>query len=449
MSTAAARARWAEILSGIDQVALGASLRERMKAERLTFGGRLLCSSLRPFFIHAKDEARIARAAETLAAVAERTALAALEWPELLEELGPTPDELRLIRIDPGYQTVSTSSRADAFLLPDSLQFAEYNAESPGGPGFADRLAAVFDETEPMARLRETFDVRRHPTIERLLDALLTSYREWGGRETAPSIAIVDWREVPTWNEFEVLRDGFIALGVPTRVVDPRDLTFDGRRLAANGEPIDLVFRRVLVADIVDRPDECRALVEAYECRAVCVANSLRCKLTQKKTLFAVLTDDRFDRLFAPGERAIIRQHVPWTRRVRAGAVSHGGGRIDLLEYARANRERLVLKPSDEYGGKGVHLGWEATASEWDAALDAALADTVQPWILQERIAVLREPFPVCGDDGVSERNMLVDLAPFLFRGRLAGYLTRLSASGLANVTSGGGQAPAFVIREK
>ena len=43
-------------------------------------------------------------------------------------------------------------------------------------------------------------------------------------------------------------------------------------------------------------------------------------------------------------------------------------------------------------------------------------------------------------------RDMLVDFAPYLFRGRLAGFLTRLSATGLANVTSGGGQVPAFVV---
>jgi hypothetical protein len=44
---------------------------------------------------------------------------------------------------------------------------------------------------------------------------------------------------------------------------------------------------------------------------------------------------------------------------------------------------------------------------------------------------------------------MLVDCAPYLFRGRLAGFLTRLSAGGLANVTSGGGQVPSFIVREK
>lgn len=43
-------------------------------------------------------------------------------------------------------------------------------------------------------------------------------------------------------------------------------------------------------------------------------------------------------------------------------------------------------------------------------------------------------------------RDMLVDTAPYLFRGRVSRCLTRLSATGLANVTPGGGQVPAFVI---
>jgi hypothetical protein len=436
--------------SDIAAEALCEQLAERMRAARLTFGGRLLCPFLRPFFIDSRDEARVARAAETLATLAERVATEALAWPELLDELAPTPEELRLVRIDPGYQIASTASRADAFLLPDTLQFAEYNAESPAGAGYSQLMADVFAETEPMARFRERYQVRRHPSIERLLEALLGSYRDWGGRASPPQIGIVDWREVPTWSEFELLADQFRAAGVPTIIADPRELVFDGTRLAAGSVPIDLVYRRVLINDIVAQPAECRALVDAYEARAACVANTLRCKLPHKKTFFAVLTDERFDRLCDAAERAVVRAHVPWTRRVRDGASTRGDGtRIELMAHARANREGLVLKPSDEYGGTGVVLGWETTSSEWDAALQSALGDQMRAWILQERIAVRREPFPMCGPGGVSERDMLVDLAPFLFRGRLSGYLTRLSATGLANVTSGGGQVPAFVLTPK
>jgi uncharacterized circularly permuted ATP-grasp superfamily protein len=121
----------------------------------------------------------------------------------------------------------------------------------------------------------------------------------------------------------------------------------------------------------------------------------------------------------------------------------------DLLELARAWREHLVIKPNDEYGGKGVNLGWEMTAGEWDTAIESALEDPYGTWIVQERIPVRREVFPQFDAAGrISMDEMLVDLAPYLFRGRMGGYLTRLSATGLANVTSGGGQVPAFVVGE-
>ena len=71
--------------------------------------------------------------------------------------------------------------------------------------------------------------------------------------------------------------------------------------------------------------------------------------------------------------------------------------------------------------------------------------------MLQHRIPIRRESFlAVSGPPHtVVPRDMLVDFAPYLFRGRQVGCLTRLSGSGLANVTSGGGQAAAFVVRAR
>jgi uncharacterized circularly permuted ATP-grasp superfamily protein len=303
-----------------------------------------------------------------------------------------------------------------------------------------------------MARFRERFATRLYRPVEALLEALVASYREWGGTASAPLIAIVDWREVPTYSEFEILRDAFTAQGVPTIICDPRDLehvasSSPGRPagLYADGQRIDLVYRRVLINDMVALEGECRALVDAYERRSVCVANSLRCKIPHKKAFFAVLTDERHAALFSPEERELIRRHIPWTAVVEEGTVLRDGRAIDLLPHLRANRDRFVIKPNDEYGGTGVTLGWETGESEWDAALARAVVERERAWVAQERIAVRRELFPVC-DGGVVMRDMLVDFAPYVFRGRLAGFLTRLSATGLANVTSGGGQVPAFVV---
>ena len=440
---------WHELLraSGEDSPQACDALARSMRARRLTFGDRIHCPFLRPFFLSGADEARIRSASETIATLGERVAGQAMTSARLFQALGITDAEAALIHIDPGYETASTASRLDAFLLPGSLQFAEYNAESPAGPAYTERLCELFDALPVMSRFKEAHAVRFHRTIKGLFDALLASYREWGGRGSPRSMAIVDWREVPTWSEFEIIRDAFIAAGVPTVVCDPRELAFDRGRLIADDREIDFVYRRVLLNDIVARPAECAALVEAYRARAVCVANTFRCKLPHKKAFFAVLTDPEHSALFSDAERAVIQAHVPWTRLVADTQTDRAGTRSSLLDIARRDREQLVLKPNDEYGGKGVMLGWETAIAEWDSALESALRDPPGSWIVQERIAVRREVFPQFDGSGrVTMRDMLVDLAPYLFRGKIGGYLTRLSATGLANVTSGGGQVPPFVI---
>ena len=421
-----------------------------MRAARLTFGDRVHSPFLRPLFITEQDEERVRKFAETIAVLGERVVAAAMEQPSLLDELGLRDDERRLVALDPGYGRASTASRLDAFLLPDSLQAAEYNAESPAGLGYTEVLAEVFAGLPVMARFKEHFDTKAYALTSQMLGALMASYREWGGRETAPQIAIVDWRDVPTWSEFEILQERFTALGVPTMVCTPQDLEYDGRGLHALGRRIDLVYRRVLINDILEKPAECRALLRAYEAGAVCVANTFRCKIPHKKAFFAVLTDERFAALVSGAERAAIQGHVPWTRVVRETRTSRDGESIDLVPYIRAHRDALVMKPNDEYGGAGVTLGWETPEPAWEARLQEALAAPAGSWIVQEKITVRREVFPYFQGGGAAVmKDMLVDMAPYLFRGKLAGFLTRLSASGLANVTSGGGQVPSFRVKAR
>jgi hypothetical protein len=426
-----------------------------VRAAKLTFGRRVHCPFLRPYFLSPSDEQRVRHVAEAIAAVAERVTTAALNDNSLFEQFHLRPEEERLARLAAGPGPASTASRLDAFLLPDSLRFTEYNGESPAGAGYSETLSDIFRKLPVMEEFAKRYEVHSYPLSAKLLDALMTTYAEWGGNAKPPQMAIVDWKEVPTWSEFEILQERFEAMGVPVVLADPRELEFDGKQLAAKGKKIDLVYRRVLINDIVARPAECAALVKAYEAGAVCVANNFRCKIPHVKAFFAVLTDARNAALFSTEERELIRRHVPWTRVVQDVKSDYGGKPIELLKYIRERRKDLVLKPSDEYGGMGVTLGWETDAIHWERAIEEALPGGKKAmahgcWIVQERIPVSRDVFPHIGAGGkVDFRNMLVDFAPYLFRGKLAGFLTRLSATGLANVTSGGGQIPSFRVEPR
>jgi uncharacterized circularly permuted ATP-grasp superfamily protein len=133
---------------------------------------------------------------------------------------------------------------------------------------------------------------------------------------------------------------------------------------------------------------------------------------------------------------------------VREGRDTRGGRTVDLPLYIREHRERLVLKPNDEYGGKGVFLGWESSETDWEKALAEALRS---PYVVQEKVELQRHSFPELALDlaELAFKDVVVDLDPFLFQGEVEGFLTRLSGSSLANVTSGGGQVPAFVVERR
>jgi hypothetical protein len=299
-----------------------------------------------------------------------------------------------------------------------------------------------------MKRFQERYTLRRFRSRERLLETLLSCHREAGGRSEKPTIAIVDYEDVPTRAEHHLFREFFETSGYPALVCDPRHLSYESGRLRHEGTAIDIVYKRLLVNELLDRKDELQPLLQAARERAVTIVNPFRCKAIHKKAIFAVLTDEELQSLFTQEERAVIAAHVPWTRRVRPGHTLRRGDKIDLPEFIRRNRERLVMKPNDEYGGKGVFIGWEMTDTAWEEALAQALRE---PYVVQDKVELQRQEFPELATQGTGPprltfRDLVVDLDPFVFEGEVEGFLTRLSGTSLANVTSGGGQVPAFLV---
>ena len=427
-----------------------AVLDEGLERAKLIFGGRRLSPYLRPHFVTESDFARVRRVCETVWGAIQKVKDAAVEDPALLDELGLSEVERQLVSIEPGYAAVSPTARLDSFLTDGAYSFVELNAESPAGIAYVDAAFDIFSSLPVMRRFGERYRVRALYGRRLMLDVLLRAYAEFLGREPdrPPRIAIVDLKGLPTQKEFELFREYFEAEGHPSIVCSPEELDFDGRRLRCGDFEIDIVYKRLLVNEYLPILGDYPALLDAYRARAVCLVNSLRSKVIHKKALFAVLTDERYARLFTGEERAAVRAHVPWTRKVRAGRTEHHGEQIDLLEYAAQNRDRLVLKPNDDYGGHGIYIGWNTDEIGWDEALRHALANG--DYLLQERVKTAREPFPALLADGsVRFAEQLVDLDPLLFFGKVGSAFTRLSATELANVSSGGGMVPTFIIDEK
>lgn len=423
-------------------------LTEKIRERKMIFGGRPLSPYLRPHFVSVDQWDYIKNVCRIIWRCIEKMGTAIKDSAPLQDEMGLTAAERELVAIEPGFSGISINSRLDSFLTDGSYQFVELNAENPAGISYSEVMAKIFLDLPVMKEFAERFTVLPLYARKHMLGTLLKAYSEWsGGNADRPRIAIVDLRGLPTQCEFEQFQEFFRSEGYETEIVHPDELEYRDGRLCRGDFKIDIVYRRLLVNEFLENLDKAQPLLDAYRDRKVCVVNSFRSKFVHKKMLFGLLTDEKNSDLFTPEEQAAIATHIPWTRRMCERKTSFESNEVDLVEFTRANRDILVLKPNDEYGGKGIFIGWESDESQWDSAIETALSGD---YLVQRRVGTAREVFPYFSETGeIHFLEQLVDLDPLLFYGEVQGAFTRLSSSSLCNVTSGGGLVPTFIIDRK
>lgn len=410
----------------------------------ITFDGQPMRSFLRPHFVGRTAWTRLREDGVRLLELCARVARRAFDGDvgALCAYLGTPEAEARWVTLDPGAPDVLLS-RLDAFTTPQGPRFIEINSDAPAGFGYGDRMAAVFHELPVFRRFAAQRQVSYEPSGARLVEALLDLASRAGlGRN--PRVAIVDWADVKTLADQQILRAAFEAAGVACVLLDPRACELRAGRLHGPDGPVDLVYRRGVLSELVEREHDVRAFLEAYRTGAALFANSFRCRLSEDKAFFALLSDEAHAVLLTADERAFVERVVPWTRRLDERRTRGPEQQpIDLVPFVLAERERLVLKPAHGYGGQAVLIGDESAPDAWARAVQAGLG---QPWVVQQRVSIPSEPFPVCTDGALRFVDLKVNTNPFYVAGHEVGAVTRASLDSVINVSAGGGSVPTFVV---
>ena len=309
-----------------------------------------------------------------------------------------------------------------------------------------------------MRGFAQEYHLTRPLVRSRVYRTLVETYRDWctaTGHIAIErlNIAIVDWRSVRTRNEFLLSQQVFEAEGSRVVICDPDELTLrDGRLWAKDDFPVDIVYKRVVVNELIKRyPDPAellaQPLVQAVAQNAVCMANHFNCQLLYNKALFALISDEENLHRFTAAEQAAVHKHVPWSRLVADQITRFEGEDVELVALIRQRKDELVLKPVREYGGTGVVLGWETDAAAWESGLQRALAD---PHVVQRRVPTPQEIFPVWQEGGLQFLPRMVDLDPYVWRGTSVEHAgVRLGTSALLNVSAGGGSAAPLFLAER
>ena len=414
---------------------------DKLNHSNIKYGRFTIPSFFKPHFVTGKQARLLHSVCDALVRMVDRIAMLYFHDPVLKDcfQLSPEADEL--VRIDPGYPRVVALARFDCFLEGENLKWMELSCDYMAGMGYADALEQLIFESEELQEFFSEAHIQRESRVQKLLDALLNVYEEFGGFET-PQIAIVDWKAVRTRPEFDLIKSFFEQKGYKTTIADPRELRYKSGKLYHGNFRIDLLYRRAAFSELLEKIRDVNDLIRAYKDRAICMVNSFRSPLASSKSILSLFTNPAYDYLFSAKENEIKHQYMPWTRRMVDAERFYGGKKIYFVDFLKDEKDTLVLKPSESNGGREVTIGAETRNEEWNHTIDKAMKSN---WVVQEFV---NPPFimvPTVVNHKIEFTGKKINTGCFVFNGAFAGSLSRLSDESVVNVSRGGGLIPAVI----
>lgn len=390
------------------------TLQKMLRERGILFGDDLLPTYAYAFVLAAEQNTRWAKRAEQLVAAAETVATRLVSDSSFFESMGLRGEGLELARVDPGYQRICVLCRPDGVPVGGEMKFVEINCDSPAMMMFLDLVGQCLLELDAFAALPPP-----PSAADALFDTLLECYREFGGKRL-PNIAITDWEGQKTRYEHARLAEHFELRGCSTVICDPRAFRLCDGELSVNGRRVDLVYRRALASEVIARSSEIEPLLRAYRDGTICMVNPLRSYVASAKSVLTHLALDG-------GADCIPPSILLDTDAAR--------------EMVNASASRWVLKKSESHGGENVVLPGTSSAAMWRAALESSKREV---WIAQRYLDVPQIAVPVVAGDSVVNTPKYYNWNPFIFGGRYAGGMVRISETPLINICLGGGLLPTY-----
>ncbi len=253
---------------------------------------------------------------------------------------------------------------------------------------------------------------------------------EWTlqGRAGKPrSIAIVDDRpqEQYLFPEFLLAQRFFERHGLKAWIVDPGELRFAGGRLLHCGEPVDIVYNR-LVDFSLNVPGH-EALRDAYTAGAVV--------LTQNPRNHALFADKRNLTLLSDPAAVGGLKITPDQRQSLAAVPRTSMVTADNADALWSARKRYFFKPAGGHGGKLVYRGDKMTRGVWEEVRQGG-------YIAQELAAPTERRIKIDGEI----KSLKLDVRLYTYRGFPLLTAARVYQGQTTNFrTPGGGFAPVFI----
>ncbi len=327
----------------------------------VVYDGKMVPFTYQPLLISEKDNDAFKYIVTRTNEIIRKVVAKYLEDEEFRKLFGFSKELEALILHDPGYEIPVPIGRYDVFYnnIVD-FKFCEINTDGSSAMSEDSGLASIFKESEIFKDLElDGWNFRNYELYDSWVVKSLEIYERAKGKKDKINVAIVDFKDSGTPTDFEIFKNSYIDHGANCIIANIEELVYDENKnkLILGDYEIDMVYRRAVTSEIIEKIDMVEDFIKAYYNDAFISIGSFRSQIAHNKRFFKVLHHDTAD--FLDGEdRLFIENHVPYTD-------LFDGDEMKLSEI-KNDRNRYIFKPNDLRGGHGVYVGSELSDDEFD-----------------------------------------------------------------------------------
>jgi glutathionylspermidine synthase len=391
-----------------------------------------------PMFYTPEDVEEFEYIGKIIMSIANKVAKRYMDFPEYRTKFEYSKLLEDLILVDEGYHINVPIGRFDIFYGgKDNFKFCEFNTDGSSAMNEDNTLARILMDTKAINNMKKKYNISYFELIYKWVEESTKIFKKFNPDIEKPNVAIVDFKESGTPYEFEEFKKAYINKGFKAVVADPRELKYIDGKLYFKDIKIDLIYRRIVTKEFVDRIDEIEDLVNAYKDGSVCMIGSLKSQIMHNKIIFKVLHEKETLQFLTEEERNFIKKHIPYTEEFNGE---------DIYKEVLKNKDKYILKPKDLYASKGVYAGKSFSSEDWKRIADESLG---KEYICQEFCEPFTREFVNFEDGKLKVSKLKTITGIFMYNEKFEGLYTRLGKSTIISGLHDYYTVPNIVAEEK
>ena len=389
---------------------------EKIGSSTAVYKGKSVPTLYHPMFISQGDFEDLEVIGKMMMDISNKITDRFIEDKEFRKKFG-FPDFIEeLIEVDHGYGVHIPIARFDLFYKdPENFQFVELNTDGSSAMNEDNTLSKIMLESAALKDFRRDKDIDYFDLFTPWVEESIKIYKKTKGAKESPNVAIVDFKESASDQDFLEFQRAYREAGYECIIVDPRDLEYRDGDLYHGDYRIDLVYRRIVSYELIEKRDQIKGFIDAYKDGAFISLGSIRSQVAHNKIFFKILHDEDTLEGLTQEERDFVKRHIPFTG-------IFAGGEETFKKVLEA-KDKYIMKPMDLNASQGVFVGRDYTSEEWEKKLKDSFN---KDYLYQEYFDPFERDFLLKTDDGFKEESFMTTIGLFMYNEKVKGIYSRI-----------------------